>query len=345
MSILTRLVAGLVAIVLVAGLVPGRALAQGSKLTLSTGRDICLSTHISVARAKGYTKAEGLPEIDLKTFPSGIMSLEAVVARDAPIAFTALGPTAILGNNAAPIVLLSQLVDNGGNNILLVRSDANVQKPEDLYKVKIATAVGGGGSVLLYEMARHWKLDESKVQLVNLQPPDQMAAYRSGQVDGLAVWEPWAGRAAKIKPTTILLNNHESFFPGARGKVDLGQNPCVVAAHQDYVRANRDTVNALMRALARAQDYIADRKNAEEVLRIASRDLKQEPADNKEAFERIIFKLVIDESLVSTAQRLTGFLQRSGKIRAAVHPTEWIYSEPLKRARSAWAPVEGRWKP
>lgn len=345
MRIRRRILAALVTLVLTAALAPGDAGAQASKLTLSTGRDICLSIHISVARAKGYTKAEGLPEIDLKTFPSGIMALEAVVAKDAPIAFTALGPTAILGNNGAPIVLLSQLADNGGNNILLVRGDASVQKPEDIYKLKIGTAVGGGGSVLLYEMVRHWKLDESKFQLVNLQPPDQMAAYRSGQVDGLAVWEPWAGRAAKIKPTTILLNNHESFFPAARGKVDLGQNPCVVAAHHEYVRANRDTVNALMRALARAQEYIANQKNAEEVLTIASRDLKQEPADNKEAFDRSIFKLVIDEGLVSTAQRLTGFLQRSGKIRAAVHPAEWIYSEPLKRARPAWAPVEGRWKP
>lgn len=330
---------------LAAAAMVGPARAQGPEVVIGIGRDVPLNTHISVALAKGFLKAEGLPNVRLKSFAAGAVMVEAIAANEIPVGFSAITAPTILRNNGIPVLLLAQVADNGANNALLVRADANVQKPEDLYRLRLGLLVGSAASNFLTDIARAHGLDPGRLQTVNLAPPDQLAAYRGGQVDGLVVWEPWVSRAEAAKPTAILHTYHESFFPSARRKVDLTQSAIVMIAREEFARTQREALDALLRGLARAQEFIVDRANSEEALTIASRDIKQEPAVNRRAFERVIFKLAVDEGLVRSVRENTRFLNETGKARMSVDPLSWIYTEPLKRARQTWVKIDGQWKP
>lgn len=342
---LTRGVLGVAAMLLGLTLATAVAAQAPGELTIGVGRDIPLNTHISVALAKGFLRAEGLPNAQIKSFPSGAVMTESVAAKELQLGLAAITAPVILRNNGVGIVLLAQVADNGSNNALLVRTDANVRKPEDLYRLKLGLQVGSSATKLLNDIAKEHRLDPARLQTVNLTPPDAVAAYRGGQVDGLVVWEPWVGRAEAARPTAILHTYHESLFPEARRKVSITQSAMVLFCREEFARTRTDTLNALLRAMVRADEYIADRAHADEVLAVASRDIKQEPQANRRGFERAIFKLVIDEGLVRVVKENTEFLKETGKIRTVVEPLSWIYSEPLKRARAASVKVDGTWKP
>jgi ABC-type nitrate/sulfonate/bicarbonate transport system substrate-binding protein len=320
--------------------------AQGAdELLIGIGRDIPLNTHISVALAKGYLKAEGLPSVRLKSFASGSVMTEAMAANEVQVGFAAIAAPVALRNNGVPIVILAQVADNGANNAVLVRSDARVEKPEDLYRLRLALLAGSSATVFLSEIARLHKLDRARLQTVNLPPADAVSAYRGGQVDGVVVWEPFLSRAEAARPSVRLHTYHESFFPSAPGKFAVGQSAMVLVAREEIVRSHPETVSGLLRALSRAHDYVVDRKNADEVLKVASDDIKQDPAGNRRGFDNTIFKLTIDDSLVKALQKDTTFLRETGKTRLAVDPLTWLYSEPLRRVRPAAVTVEGRFKP
>ncbi len=332
----------LVALVLV--LVP-TAPAAGGELLIGIGRDIPLNAHVSVALAKGFLKAEGLPDVKLRSFASGSVMTEAMAAGEVKVGFAAIAAPVALRNNGVPVVVLAQIADNGENNALLVRRDAHVEKPEDLYRLRLGLLAGSSATVFLSEIARLHHLDPARLQTVNLPPADAVAAYRGGQIDGIVVWEPFVSRAEAARPGVRLHTYHESFFPSERGKFDVGESVMVLVAREELLRSQPDAIAALMRALARAHDYLTDKAHADEVLRIASADIKQDPAGNRRGFEHAIFKLTIDAGLVTAMQKDTTFLHARGKTRLAVDPLTWLWSEPLRRVRPAAVTVDGRFAP
>lgn len=341
-----RATRGVVAVgIMLFALLCARADAQSpAELTIGIGRDIPLNTHVSVAAAKGFFRAEGLT-VQLKSFASGAVMTESMAANDLQVGLAAITSPVIMRNNGVPVVILAQVADNGGNNAILVRTDAGVRRAEDLYRLKLGLQVGSSASKFLNDVVAEHRIDAARLQTVNLTPPDAVAAYRAGQVDGLVVWEPWVSRAEAARPSTIVHTYHESLFAGARRKVSLTQNAMVLFVREELAKTRGDVLNALLRGMVKADEYIAGGAHAEEVLTLASRDIKQEPQANRRGFERAVFKLVLDEGLVRVIRENTEFLKETGKIRAAVDPLSWIYSAPLKRARAASVKIEGTWKP
>ena len=92
----------------------------------------------------------------------------------------------------------------------MVRKDAMVKAPEDLYRLKIGLLVGSTASDDLHQLALHYKLDEKRLQIVNLAPPEQLVAYRTGEVQAFLAWEPWPiSRPPRGDCNRHLHGNHE----------------------------------------------------------------------------------------------------------------------------------------
>jgi hypothetical protein len=131
-------------------LVASTAEAQGDpeikELALGFGLDLPLAVHV-VAIEKGWFEEEGFEEVTTKTFTAGALAGEALVAGEIHLWTPGNLPPISMVHNAIPVVVLGIDSINLGLDKLVVRKDANVSAPEDLYDIKIGLLEGSTASL------------------------------------------------------------------------------------------------------------------------------------------------------------------------------------------------------
>ncbi|HEV8308377.1 MAG TPA: NrtA/SsuA/CpmA family ABC transporter substrate-binding protein [Methylomirabilota bacterium] len=323
----------------------GAAEPEIRKLALGFGIDLPFAPHI-VAITKGWFKEAGFTEVTTKTFTAGALAGEALVAGEIQLWTPGNLPPISMFHNGIPIVILGTNCVNWGLDKLVVRKDANVNTPQDLYRIKIGLLQGSTASADLHQLARHYGLDEGRLQVVNLPPPEQLAGLVSGNIQALLSWEPWPYRALQGVDARVVHTGLISYFAGNQGeRVKISDNRSVWVASQEFARKNPRAVRAIMQVLLRAQKYVADPQNKEEVLRLFSEFQKQDLATNRALWDNYVFNPVFDEAYVADMERTTAFLETSGRIKKRTPILDYTYTDPVGEVDASLVKVRGRWKP
>ena len=135
---------------------------------------------------------------------------------------------------------------------IATRKDLILTKPEDLYGKTVALFIGTAPHVTWGQYVKGNHLDESKINVVNMNGADTLAALSNGKVD-----------AAVSTATGILsaVNRGDAnlFFNSASRPEWGGQYP--VIARKKFAQKNPEATAAIIKALFRAQVEIA--KNPE----------------------------------------------------------------------------------
>lgn len=314
-------------------------------LALGFGLDLPFAVHV-VAIEKGWFEEEGFEEVTTRTFTAGALAGEALVAGEIHLWTPGNLPPISMVHNAIPVVVLGIDSINLGLDKLVVRKDANVRAPEDLYGIKVGLLEGSTASLDLANLIDHYGLDASRIQVVNLAPPEQLASLVSGDVQALLAWEPWPYRALQEADAEVVHTGLVSHFDANAGEeVQISHNRSIFVASQDFVRDNPNTVDALMRALLRAQRYVADPANAEEVLKLFSDFQEQDIEVNRALWDNYVFDPTFDEGYVADMEATAAFLETTGRIRDRMDVLDYTYTEPARKVDPSLVEVEGRWQP
>ena len=314
-------------------------------LALTFGVDLPFAVHIAAIQ-KGWFRDAGFANVTTKTFTAGALAGEALVAGEVHFWTPGNLPPISMYHNGIPVVLLG--TNCVGNNLdkLVVRKDANVNTPQDLYRIKIGLLQGSVASAQLHYLAKHYGLDEKRLQVVNLQPPEQLASLVSGNVQAMLVWEPWGYRALKSVDSKILHTGNISHFEGDRGqRVKISDNRSVFVASQEFVRKNPKAVRAILQVLLRAQRYVADPKNLDETLRLYTEFQKQDLEMNRAIWDNYVFNPAFDEAYVQDMERTAAFLESAGRIKSRTHILDYTYTDPIAEIDPSLVKVKGRWRP
>ena len=327
---------------------PKVAFAKGeveiTKLSLGFGLDPVFAPHI-VAMEKGWLKDAGFAEVTTATFTGGALAGEALIGGNIQLWTPGNLPPISMVHTGIPIVVLGTNCVAAAADNLVARADANVKAPEDLYNIKIALLAGSTANAVLSGLARHYGLDEKKLQVVNMPPPEQLAALKTGTVQALLCWQPWGHNALALGNTTLVHSGVASGFEKNKGAaVRISATRSLFVASQDFVRKNPKATNALMAALVRAQGYVADPANKGEVIALVAEKTKQDKALVEAIWHQYVFDPTFDEGYAADMRVMTGYLQASGRIKEAKDPLDFTYSAPAVAA-GAKAPAPGRWKP
>ena len=315
------------------------------KLTLGFGIDPPFSLHI-VAMQKGWFRDAGFTDIETKNFSSGNAAGEALVSGDIQLWTPGNLPPIALFHNGIPIVVLGTDSVNHADDKLVARKDANIKAPEDLYRTKIGLLVGSTASDDLHNLARHYKLDEKRLQVVNLPPPEQLAALRTGEIQAFLAWEPWPYKALQEGIGTVVSTGGVSHFAQNNGaQVKISDNRSVWVASQDFVRKNPNATQAIVSVLLRAQRYVADPKNRQEVIDSFSKFQKEEPAMNFAIWNDFVFDGTIDKGYVEDMENTASYLLGTGRIKKRVNILEYTYTAPIEKFDASLVKVKGLWKP
>ena len=288
-------------------IVRAQAKLETTKLDLGFGLDPVFAPHI-LAMKKGWLTEAGFPQINTKSFTSGAVAGEALIADQIQLWTPGNLPPISMVANDIPIVVLGTNCIAAAADRLVARKDANIRKPEDLYAIKIGLLAGSTASAMLHNLAKRYQLDEKRLQAVNLPPPEQLSALNSGNIQALLCWQPWGFNAVK-GGGELVHSGTTSYFEANKGQpAQVSATRSLFVTSQAYARNNPNALRALVAALVRGQKYAADPKNRSEVLALVAQETKQDPALVEAIWDQYQFNPVFDEAYVADMRSMAEYL-------------------------------------
>ena len=138
----------------------------------------------AAAKEAGYT-------IDWRQFSSAGDITTALASGDVPIGVIGSTGTASAATRGVDLQLFWILDNIGKSEALVARDGSGITKPEDLKGKKVAVPfVSTSHFHLLVGMSKVWNIDPREVEILNLKPPQIVAAWQRGDIDAAYVWPP-----------------------------------------------------------------------------------------------------------------------------------------------------------
>jgi NitT/TauT family transport system substrate-binding protein len=318
------LIAALALLLLLPG---GSALAQGKPEVTEVDawlvRDAQMSSQFAVADQLGYFKAEGIKVnprwyiagTDLPSmWGAGNIHLGTATA-------TMVVPIAAAGQTIYNIAPQSDIA--GTQQIVLGKKGQEiVRSPKDFEKVKIGMPKGASVTMAIQAMARDHGIDFTKLQFVNLSPPDAVTALAKGDIDAMAAWAPWVFNAVKQAGGKVYFTGNRSYIPGKEGQVDWLHVHAGVVASGKMLKDNPNTLKAVLRALRRATDSI--NKDREAAVKIVAREMKTDEALTRDIMALNIYSMEMNEKIHRGMTEFVDFLHSLERIKQKF-PAETVF--------------------
>jgi taurine transport system substrate-binding protein len=181
-----------------------------------------------------YEKAIG-DKIEWRKFDSGASVIAGLASNAIDIGYAGSSPFAAGVTRGAPIEIFLIASLTGSAEALVVRNGAGVNEPNDLIGKKIATPFASTGHYSLLFALKHWGIDPSKVNILNLQPPEIAAAFTRGDIDGAYIWDP--ALATAKKNGKVLIDSSETAKLGGPTFLGWITRNDFAAAHPEVLTA------------------------------------------------------------------------------------------------------------
>lgn len=268
-----RLLAATVAMV-AAGLVALPAAAQ-EKLNIGISVKSIFGLPIVIANQEGFFKEEGL-EVTLEYFAGGPPATAALMGGSLQFLNAAFENNVKTVKKNQPIVTIMNIQSDFAG-ALIMRKDVAEKfggKPEvsDLKGLRVGTLSRGGFADVSarYLIADAGLEPEKDVEMIPIKGADrQLTAGEAGEIDAAMVTEPWSVIAVEGMDKWVYVVN-----------LTVGEGPDVfhdmgyvtLQTTKDYLAENPETAQKVVRAIVKAQNFIADPANLDEVSAIADKE-------------------------------------------------------------------------
>jgi NitT/TauT family transport system substrate-binding protein len=274
-----------------------------------------------VGRANGHFEQALGPgaKVEWKTFNAGPSAIEALFAGAVDLIYVGPNPT-ITGYIRSQGQALRVVAGSAsGGTALVVRSAANIHKPEDFHGKKVASPqLGNTQDVAL----RAWLLQNNlkptdkggDVQVIPLANPDQLTLFQKGQLDASWAPEPWATRLIQEGGAQLFLDER-SLWPNRRFVI------AEIVVRTDFLKQHPELVKKWLTAHVDLTQWIS--KNAPQAKTILNQQIQKDtgralpPKVLDEAFSRVeVTYDPIRSSLLISAERAyhAGFLKQKPEL-------------------------------
>lgn len=270
------------------------------KLIIADADQIVFSL-LYVADAQGYFKEEGV-EVEYKQFASGKDVLNSVLSGESDVATVFSTPVILAVLSGQPVKVLSTLHRSAKNTAIVARRDCNIERIADLRGKHIGVTRNTNADFMLSVTLDSEGIPDNEVRISDIPPQRIAAALKSGEVDAIATWSPHVAKArvglssqATVTLTTPLYTEYS-----------------LLATTASHIEPKKLALQRLMRALVRAETYIAN--NNRESLDIVIKHLAtQSPDLLVEPWKNTRFTLSIDNALLESMRLEAEWFTQHGK--------------------------------
>jgi len=220
-----------------------------------------------VSEAMGFFEAGGLSKIKIVKFGDGTSLMEAFAAGNINVALVGNVPAAVWKTRGAPVRAIAGA--NGGEQIIVVRKDSEIDRLEDLKGKRLAAPRKG---TITESLLRGYILEQvagldpnTDLELIyGMVPADMPAALVRGEVDAILTWEPFAAKCElEFGDRTRVLMDVPKVWKASHGGTNY---PCrLLIVREDLLQEHPETVRKVFEVHKRSVEFINsehDRANA-----------------------------------------------------------------------------------
>lgn len=279
---------------------------------------------VKVAIEKGFFETEGV-KVEVKEFTAGKFALQALIGGSLDLVTPAEFPITLAVLGGEKLSILTEVNETAGGFPMVLRKEGETFDAKTYFakKRKIGTSFGGGAEFFTADFFKKYNVSASQYELVNLKPEDMPIAMANGDVDGVAIHEPFAHLA-------IQKTGEDKVF--AVKSDDLYSETIVLTANTDWAKQNEETVEKFLRALKKSEDFI--KKNPEEAMDIVSSFTKLDKETLRSIWPNLTLSINLDKKLVPTMQKEAQWAKDTGKIKPETAIPNFRYNileTPLKK--------------
>ncbi len=301
-------------------------------------RDPQMSTQFAVADQLGYFKAEGL-KINPRWYIAGTDLPSMWGAGNVHLGTATATMVVPIAAAGQAIYNIAPQSDVAGTQQVVLGKKAQeiVRSPKDLEKLKIGMPKGASVTMAIQAMARDTGVDFTKLQFVNLAPPDAVTALAKGDIDAMAAWAPWVFNAIKAGGKFYFSGNR-SAVPGKEGQVDWLHVHAGVIVSGKMLKDNPNTLKAVLRALRKATEAVnTDREAA---VKIVAREMKLDEALARDIMALNIYSMELTAKVPQGMGEFVDFLHSLDRIKQKFPPESVFYTKLLEEVD----PTLVKWK-
>lgn len=199
---------------------------------------------IAVADANGYFASENL-EVTVRAAPTGRDALTSVVEHRADVATVADVPVMFAALTGRPVAIIATISTGTKDHGIVARRDRGVASPADLRGLRIGVPLGTSAHFFLDAFLNRQKLSAGDVRIIDAAPDRLSSALAAGDVDAIAIWQPFVRAAAdRLGPAAAVFHGE--------GVYDVMYN---LAATSDSAVRRHAAFEKFLRAIVHGADF------------------------------------------------------------------------------------------
>jgi NitT/TauT family transport system substrate-binding protein len=215
-----------------------------------------------IAQSKGMFKARGL-DVEVQSI-EGVGDRKQALAAGKIQAMAASIDVSISAAESMPLKYVWAFDSSAGADGLLVKPA--IKSFADLKGKQVAYHKGSAAHLMLTELLAKNNMKESDIVAVDMKASEAAAAFMAGKVDAAVTWEPHLSKAVQAGGKLL-----------ATSKDTPGLIADVLVFKEDYVKANPQTVQKIVEAMAEATEFLL--KNTPEAGKLVAEPLKMKAED------------------------------------------------------------------
>jgi NitT/TauT family transport system substrate-binding protein len=280
------------------------------------------STLVHIAVAKGYFAEEGL-DVQPLMHTYGKAALQSVLEDKADFATVAETPVMFNVLKGEKIFVIANIEASAMNNAIVARKDAGISATGDLKGKRIGFTPGTTSEFFLDSLLIANGLTRKEIQPVPLKPEEMQDAVITKKVDAVSTWN---------YPLTLI--NRQL---GAGGTIlydrEIYTETFNIAARQEFVQKNPETVKRFLRALIKAENFVA--KNPDEAQTIMSVATKIDKSLIHDVWNAFNYHVVLDQTLLITLEDETRWAMKNKLTDQTVMPDylSFIHLDGLREVK------------
>jgi ABC-type nitrate/sulfonate/bicarbonate transport system substrate-binding protein len=292
-------------------------------------RDPQMSAQFAVADQLGFFKAEGL-KVNIRWYIAGTDLPSMWGAGNIHLGTATATMVVPIAASGQQIYNIAPQSDIAGVQQIVIGKKAQemVKSPKDFEKLKVGMPKGASVTMAIEAMARAHGVDFSKIQFVNLSPPDAVTALAKGDIDAMAGWAPWTFRAVKEAGGKLYFTGSQSYIPGKEGPVDWLRVHAGVVASGKMLRENPNTLKAVLRAVRKATDSINNDRDG--AIKIVAREMKIDEGLAREIMTYNVYSMEMNDKIVKGMGEFVDFLHSLERIKQKFPPDQVFYTRILE---------------
>jgi len=280
-----------------------------------------LSLPFYVADKLGYFAAEGV-NLKINDVIGGHRTMQQLLDGTADLATSSEAVVMFNSFKDNNFAVIATFVTSDDDTKIITRGDAGINRPQQFPGKRVGTVVGGSCQYYLETLLLLNGVDPKSVRLHNLQPESMAEALKKGEVDAIAIWEPFPYKVLKAVPGAKVL-----------AKTNVYRMTFNLIVHKKHLGVRDVDLIKLLRALDHAEQFI---KTQPEKAKAILRDhLQLDQGFIDWIWPHNNYRLTLDQSLITTLEAESRWARQEGLVNGERSPNylDFVYVSPLLKIR------------